>query len=416
MDNVWDVIVIGAGPAGLMAAGQAALNGAETLLLEKMEQSGRKLRITGMGRCNITNTANTEEFISHFGRNGRFLRQAFSRFFNKDLIRFMEDIGIQTVTERGGRVFPLSMDAAAVTEKITQWVEDRGVKIITGAPVEKIRMENGKVTGIQKRGGEIIPGRKVIVAAGGASFTGTGSTGDGFRMAEAVGHTIQKIRPALVPLKTTGNIAQRMQGLPLRNVKVTVFFDGKKKEEAFGEMLFTHFGVSGPIMLTLSGQIVDALIAGKKVEISIDLKPALGEAKLDARLLRELDEHGKQKVSTMLKRLLPLKMVPVCADLTNISPEKACHQVTSQERSKLLNWLKDLQLEISGHLPLEAAMITAGGVSLKEVDPRSMASRLVDGLFFAGEVLDLAADTGGYNLQEAFSTGWLAGKAAAEKD
>ena len=414
MEKDWDLIVLGGGPAGLMAAGQAASGGKRVLLLEKMDQPGRKLRITGMGRCNLTNIASNEEFISHFGKNGRFLRQAFSRFFNKELVDFLEGIGVETITERGGRVFPANDDAVIVTEKLVRWVENSGVKIMTGAPVEKIILVDGKISGIQTRAGDIFPCHEVIIATGGASYTGTGSTGDGFRMAEALGHSIEQLRPALVPLKTMGNTAQRLQGLPLRNARVTVYFNGKKSNEIFGEMLFTHFGVSGPIMLALSGQIVDALNAGIKVEISIDLKPALEEAKLDARLLRELDAHGKQKAASMLKRLLPMKMVPVCAELTGIPPDKPCHQITAEERGRLLRWLKDFRLEITGHLPLEAAMVTAGGVSLKEVDPRTMASRVIEGLYFAGEVLDLAADTGGYNLQAAFSTGWLAGQSVLD--
>jgi hypothetical protein len=415
LNNPLDVIVIGSGPAGLMAAGQAALQGARTLLLEKMDQPGRKLRITGMGRCNLTNILSLEDFIMHFGPNGRFLRQAFSRFFNQDLIQFMESIGIETITERGGRVFPKDMDAKSLNEKLISWVRSRGVEVKTKSPVEWITTANGKVTGVILRDGRSIASDKVILATGGASYVGTGSTGDGFRMADALGHAIVEIRPALVPLKTLGTTAQRLQGLPLRNVKISLYLNDKKTKEMFGEMLFTHFGVSGPVMLTLSGEIVDALNQGKKVDISIDLKPALDEVKLDARLRRELDTYGKQKIATMLKRLIPLKMVTVCAELAGIIADKPCHQITAEERSRILHWLKDFRLTINGYLPMEAAMITAGGVSLNEVDPRTMASKIVEGLYFAGEVLDLAADTGGYNLQEAFSTGWLAGRSAAER-
>ena len=406
------MIVIGGGPAGLMAAGQAALSGASVLLLEKMDQPGRKLRITGMGRCNLTNIIDQEAFITHFGRNGRFLRQAFGRFFNQDLIRFFESIGVETVTERGGRVFPNNMDAKELTSKLTDWVKTCGVEIISACPVDKVIVPDGVVTGVITRNGRQISAKNVVIATGGASYVGTGSTGDGFRMARELGHTIIGIRPALVPLKTAGNAAQQLQGLPLRNARISLYVEGKKTNEMFGEMLFTHFGVSGPVMLTLSGEIVDALDAKKQVEISIDLKPALDEARLDARLLRELDAHGKQKTATMLKRLLPLKMTPVCAEQAGLSLEKPCHQVSAAERARLLRWLKDFRLTVNGYLPLEAAMITAGGVSLDEVDPRSMESKIVKGLYFAGEVLDLEADTGGYNLQEAFSTGWLAGKSA----
>jgi hypothetical protein len=233
-------------------------------------------------------------------------------------------------------------------------------------------------------------------------------------MAESVGHTITPIRPALVPLETAGDVAPRLQGLSLRNVSVRVWVDGKKRAEAFGEMLFTHFGISGPIILSLSGQIVDALRQGQDVRLSIDLKPALDERKLDARLLRDLDAHGKRQFRALLKDLLPAKLIPVCMDLTSISPYKVGHQITARERKRLRVWLKDFRLEVTGHRPLEEAIITAGGLSTREIDPRTMASRLIKGLYFAGEVLDVDADTGGYNLQAAFSTGWLAGRSAAQ--
>lgn len=407
------VIVIGGGPAGLMAAGQAALQGVDVLLLEKMNRPGRKLRITGKGRCNLTNVAPMDEFIAHFGPNGRFLRQAFHRFFTADLLAFVEELGVRTVTERGGRVFPVSNDAEAVVDRLVRWVEKCGVTVQTGSPVERLLIGEGRIAGVQAASGQVYHADAVIVATGGASYPGTGSTGDGYRMAAAVGHTIVPIRPALVPLVTAGDIALRLQGLSLRNVSVRVFIDGKQRAEAFGEMLFTHFGVSGPVILTLSGRIVDVLRQGQRVTLSIDLKPALDEAKLDARLLRDLDTHGRQQFHTLLKGLLPRKLIAVCVDLTGIPADKPAHQITAQDRGRLRTWLKDFRLEVTGHQPIEAAIITAGGVDTREVDPRTMESRLVVGLYFAGEVLDIDADTGGYNLQAAFSTGWLAGRSAA---
>jgi len=406
------VIVIGAGAAGLMAAGQAAQMGAETLLLEKMNHPGRKLRIAGKGRCNLTNVAPVSEFIAHFGPNGRFLRQAFARFFNADLVAFFEELGVRTVAERGGRVFPASGQAQDVVDALVWRIGKQGVTLQTRSPVKRLLVEGGRVVGVQ------VPRRiyradAVIVATGGASYPATGSTGDGYRLSQAVGHTIVPIRPALVPLETAGDVAPRLQGLSLRNVTVRVWVNGKKQAEAFGEMLFTHSGVSGPIILSLSRQVVDALLMKQTVFLSIDLKPALDEGKLDARLLRDLDARGKRHFRSLLKGLLPSKLIPVCIDLTGIPSDKMAHQITSEERKRLRTWLKDFRLEVTGHRPFTEAIITAGGVDTREVDPRTLASRLVEGLYFAGEVLDVDADTGGYNLQAAFSTGWVAGRSAA---
>ncbi len=412
-NQTYDIVVIGAGPAGMIAAGQAALASARVVLLEKTDVPGKKLSITGKRRCNLTNTADLPTFIDHFGPNGRFLHQAFGRFFRDDLLEFFETIGVSTETERGGRIYPSNGDAQFVTQQLSQWTRDAGVHVTLHSPVDRLVVGNGHINAIKTRDKQIIPTKAVILCTGGATFTGTGSTGDGYHMARAVGHTLVPLRPALVPLKTAGITAQRLQGLSLRNIRFSVFFDQKKVIDAFGEMLFTHFGISGPVVLTHSGEIVDALRAGKHVSVSIDLKPALDESKLNARLLRELDQSGKQHVRTMLKRLLPSKMIAVCADQSKIPLDRPCHQVTAQERRRMLTWLKNFPLEITASLPLNVGMVTMGGVSLKEVDPRTMMSKVVDGLFFAGEVLDLAADTGGFNLQAAFSTGWLAGRHAA---
>ena len=414
------MIVIGAGASGLLAAGQAAQLGADVLLLEKMDHPGRKLRITGKGRCNLTNVAPLPEFIAHFGANGRFLRQCFSRFFTPDLLAFLEAGGVRTVTERGGRVFPASENARDVVDSLVRWVRGQAVDIQTVSPVGRLLVEGGRVAGVQisqrarQNAGHVYHADSVVIATGGKSYPGTGSTGDGYRLAESVGHTIVPVRPALVPLETAGDTAARLQGLSLRNVAVRIRVDDRQRAEAFGEMLFTHFGLSGPIILSVSKQAVDALRGGAQVSVAIDLKPALDEQKLDSRLLRDIDAHGKRHVRTLLQGLLPAKLVPVCADLTGIPLDKACHQVTAVERRRLRAWLKDFRLQATGHRSFSEAIITAGGVDLREVDPYTMASRLVDGLFFAGEVLDVDADTGGYNLQAAFSTGWVAGRSAAE--
>ncbi len=404
------VIVIGGGAAGLMAAGQAVRQACDVLLLEKMDRPGRKLRITGKGRCNFTNVADLSDAISHFGSNGRFLRQAFSRFFNSELIAFFEEQGVPSVTERGGRVFPLSGRAQDVAAALVRWAKEGGVSLRTGARAERLLIEDGHIAGVWAQNGRMHRADAIIITSGGASYPATGSTGDGYSLAESVGHSIKQIRPSLVPLETGGNTAERLCDLSLRNVAVRLLVNGKKHAESFGEMLFTSFGVSGPVILSLSRQVVDALGAGQTVSLSIDLKPALDEHKLDARLLRDLDAYGKQHFRTILKGLLPRKMIPVCMDLTGILPDKAGHQISAVDRKRLRSWLKNFRMEVTGHRPFTEAIVTAGGVDTREIDPRTMASRLAQGLYFAGEVLDIDADTGGYNLQAAFSTGWVAGR------
>lgn len=398
----------------MMAAGQAAAMGARTLLLEKMPRPGRKLAITGKGRCNLTNVASTVEFVSHFGPTGPFLRQAFHRFSNNDLVAFFEGLGVPTVVERGGRVFPASGRAYDVVDALTQWMRAQGVTVRNGVVVESLLTDGRQVRGIRDAGGKEYPADAVIIATGGMSYPATGSTGDGYRLAVSVGHAVASPRPALVPLETKGDVAPRLQGLSLRNVNVTMLVEGKKRAEAFGEMLFTHFGLSGPVILTLSGEIADVLDEGKKVAVSIDLKPALDERAMDGRLLRDFDLHGKRKFETLLKGLLPAKLIPLCAEQVHIPPDRRGHQITAEERGRLRGWLKGVCLEVTGVRPIAEAIVTAGGIDTNEIDPRTMASRRMEGLFFAGEVMDVDADTGGYNLQAAFSTGWLAGRSAAE--
>ncbi|HEU19832.1 MAG TPA: NAD(P)/FAD-dependent oxidoreductase [Deltaproteobacteria bacterium] len=422
--ETYDVTVVGGGAAGLIAAAQSAEMGAKTLLLEKMDRPGRKLRITGKGRCNLTNIVSLPEFIDHFGRNGRFLHQAFSRFFSEDLIDFFEKIGVRTVVERGGRVFPASEKAQDVVDALASLVKRRGVAVVTESPVQRLIIENGIIRGVSvssvhtresnppssQVATQIYRSDHVIIATGGASYPATGSSGDGYRLAESAGHTVIPIRPALIPLETAGTCSSKLQGLSLRNVTAAVMVNGKKKSTAMGEMIFTHFGVSGPIILSLSGNAVDALRSNQSVAVSIDLKPALDEAKLEDRLLRDFAQQGKKYFKTYLKELLPRKLIPVCIELTGINGDKLCHQITATERRMLLMWLKDFCLPVTGHQPLAEAIITAGGVDTREINPRTMESKLVHGLYFSGEVLDIAADTGGFNLQAAFSTGWLAGR------
>ena len=411
----FQVIVVGAGAAGLMAAGQAAEMGARTLLLEKMDRPARKLRISGKGRGNLTNMASLPEFIEHLN-NGRFLRNAFARFFSTDLTTFFLELGVRTQAERGGRVFPESNRAQDLVDAMTGWVKVRGVTVRTGVRVQGLLLEEQRIAGVQTSGTdgtEDIYGDAVIVTTGGASYPATGSTGDGYALARSAGHTVVPIRPALVPLETAGDVAGRLQGLSLRNVRVCLSAGGKQWSEAFGEMLFTHFGVSGPIILSMSRQAVDLVRDGEQVALSIDLKPALDEDKLDARLRRDLDRFGKRQFRTVLKELLPRMLIPVCIDQTAIPAFKVGHQITAEERSRLRAWLKGFRLQVTGYRGFKEAIVTAGGVDTREIDPRTMASRRIEGLYFAGEVLDVDADTGGYNLQAAFSMGWVAGRAAA---
>jgi len=408
----YDVIVIGGGAAGLLASGTAANSGAQTLLLEKMDQPGRKLFITGKFRCNITNTAPINDFIDHFGKNGRFLRQAFHRYFSDDLIDFFHKLNVPTVIERGGRVFPASGNSKDIVQALVKWCKESGVEIKTYSAVDELLFVGKKILGVRVQN-ENIETKSVIITTGGASYPGTGSTGDGYEFAKSAGHTIIPTRPALVPLITKGETSQKLQGLSLKNVDASTWINEVKMSHEFGEMLFTHFGISGPIILALSRQVVDDLAEGKNVEISIDLKPSLTQEKLDARILRDLDTKGAKQFHSMLKGLLPRKLIPVCIELTKISSEELCHQITADERKRLLRWMKDFRLGIKDHRGFRHAIVTAGGVSTNEIYPKTMESKLIEGLYFAGEVLDVDADTGGYNLQAAFSTGWLAGKAAA---
>ncbi|HRX10508.1 MAG TPA: NAD(P)/FAD-dependent oxidoreductase [Draconibacterium sp.] len=410
--NNFDIIVVGAGPAGLLAAGRAAELGAKVLILEKMYAPGRKLLITGKGRCNITNSAEISEFIKHVFPDGRFLRSAFSNYFSEDIIELLQRFGVESTLERGGRYFPASNKSLDILNALLDWINKLGVEIKCNQRVEKLLVENGKITGV-KASGENFAAQKVIIATGGKSYPGTGSTGDGYELARQAGHTIEKPIPALVPLETKGSMAQNLQGLNLKNVKAVIWVDGKKAGEDFGEMIFTHFGLSGPIILTLSRIAVAALQNNKKVEIAIDLKPALDEQKLDARLIRDLNEQGKKQIGNIFREWLPASMIPVFIEKLQINPEKECHQVTGNERKQIRNLMKDLRFEVSHNRSFKEAIITAGGIVTSEISPKTMESKLIGGLYFAGEVIDLDAETGGYNLQIAYSTGWLAGNSAA---
>ncbi len=411
--NKKHVVVIGGGAAGLIAAGQAAENGAKVTVLEKMKQPGRKICISGKGRCNLTNSASVTDFIEHFGKNGRFLRQAFSRFFTADLVDFFQEKGLAVTLERGGRYFPTSGKAPDILKVFLHWLKQLHVQIQTNSPVQAIIIENGQVQGV-KTTRETIHCNAVILATGGASYPATGSTGDGYAFAESAGHTIVPIRPALVPLQIKGGIEAALVGLELRNIEVKLFIDGKRQAKLFGELHFLKNSISGPVILTLSGKAVDGLRQGKKVSIALDLKPALNEQKLDNRLIRDLEKRHKEVFSEVLRGILPAALIPLCLKQTLIPADKFAGEIAKKERKILLQWLKNNRMEVSTHRPFKEAIVTAGGVNLNEVNPKTMESKIVQGLYLAGEVLDLNGNTGGYNLQAAFSTGYLAGRNAAK--
>jgi hypothetical protein len=405
------VIVVGGGASGMMAAGRAAECGADVLLLEKTPRLGNKLCITGKGRCNVTNVAELSEFVAHFGETGRFLYGALSHFFVPDLRAFLERRGMPTKVERGGRVFPASEDAREVAAALEGYLVLNGVRVLRRHPVEQILVEGQQVVGV-KACDRAFGGCAVVLATGGASYPRTGSTGDGYRLAAELGHRILPIRPALVPLVVGEPWVHNLQGLGLRNVQVTLLVENRPIAQQFGEMLFTHFGLSGPVVLTLSKQALDAQSKGR-VSLSVNLKPALSPDEVDQRLQRELDQHGRQRMQHILASLLPKSMVQVVLDLAGIAADKPANQVNAAERKRVAGLLQDLRLTIVGSRPIDEAIVTAGGVDTREIDPRTMESRLVKGLFFCGEVIDVDADTGGYNLQAAFSTGHLAGESAA---
>jgi predicted Rossmann fold flavoprotein len=409
----YDIIIIGAGAAGLLAAGTAAEAGANVLVLDSMKRAGRKLLITGKGRCNITNNSDIQNYMKQIFPLPKFCRPMFSRFFVSDMLQLLHRLNVPTIEERGRRVFPESQKSMDVVNALVKWVEDSGVAIKYDRRVKRIIQEDGKITGVALDTGAVFNCKKVILATGGRSYPATGSTGDGFRMVLELGHKVHTTLPALVPLETAGDLAESMQGLSMRNVEATLWADNKKVRSMFGEMLFTHYGLSGPIILDLSRDAVIAKRDNKFVELTLDMKPALDEAKLDARLLRELDFHGKSKLKSMLKNLLPLKMLYPFCHYVECDPEKFCNQVSGAERKKILRGLKEMRFTITGNTGWNDAIITSGGIDLKEVNPSTMESKVISGLYFAGEVLDLDAATGGYNLQIAWSSGYVAGHSAA---
>ena len=402
------ILVVGGGAAGMMAAVTAARNGKKVLLIEKNEKLGKKLFITGKGRCNITNAADIEDLFSAVVSNPKFLYSSFYSMTNDQVIDFFEELGVKTKVERGGRVFPESDHSSDVIRALEQEMKRLGIEIRLRTEAEEILAEDGRVTGVRLSSGKELHADAVIIATGGISYPSTGSTGDGYRFARECGHKVADLSPALVPMEVKEWYARELMGLSLRNVEIRIT-DGKKKlYEEFGEMLFTHYGVTGPVILSASS------IVGKKLKehpltLHIDLKPALTEEQLDKRMLREFEANHNRQFKNAVDSLFPSKLKPVIVELSGIQEDKKVNEVTKEERLHFVRLIKDFSMTLTGMRGYNEAIITKGGVSVKEIDPGTMESKLVNGLYFAGEVLDLDAVTGGYNLQIAWSTGYLAG-------
>lgn len=403
------VVVIGGGAAGLMAAVIAGREGAKVTLLEKMNYVGKKMGITGKGRCNITNACDMSDFIKNTPGNGKFLYGAYERFTNEDLLQLLHDAGLETKVERGGRVFPASDSALDVRNTFMKLMKHYGVDVHLEEPVKKLLVDDGVVTGVVTDR-ETYHADAVVIATGGKSYPATGSTGDGYMLGAQVGHTITDIRPSLVPIVTEESWVKDLMGLSLRNVELSVVAKNKVQAKMFGEMMFTHFGITGPIVLSLS-HTVGKLMRKKNIGIiglDINLKPALSPETLDKRLQKDFDLYSKKQLINGMKDLLPSRLIPLIIELAGIDPQKPINQISKEERQQIGYMLQHMPLTVKGLRPVEEAIVTAGGISLKEFNPKTMESKLVKGLYGAGEVLDIDAFTGGYNLQAAFSTGFVA--------
>ena len=417
------VVIIGGGPAGMMAAIKAKQEGNEAIIFEKMESLGKKLLITGKGRCNITSNLEISEFIQNIPGNGKFLYSAFENYNNKDIVNLLEENGLKTKVERGNRIFPETDKAIDVLNVFIKKIKELNIKVIINAKVIEILQNNGKVQGIKylktnETYKEIQENAdKVILATGGKSYPVTGSTGDGYIIAEKLGHTIKEIKPSLVPLESYDkNICKSLQGLSLRNVSIEVI-DTKNNKiiyKDFGEMLFTHYGISGPVIISSSAHLIrykniEELLKNHNIKLRIDLKPALSEEKLDLRILRDFEELKNKQIKNSLFKLLPQKLIEPIIEMSNIDKDKKTNEITKEERNRLIKTFKSFEIEMSGFRKIEEAIITAGGINIKEINPKTMESKLINGLYFAGEIIDVDAYTGGFNLQIAYSTGYTAG-------
>ena len=405
---MFDVIIIGGGAAGMMAAVQAGFRQKKVALIDKNTRLGKKIMITGKGRCNITNSAPIDEFIEQIPGNGRFLYSALYSFDNQAVLDFLAGYGLETKVERGGRVFPTSDRSQDVIDAFIRGLAEAGVNVMLNREVKAITRQNETFTVSTQQ--DDYHAAKVVIATGGVSYPLTGSSGDGYRWARQLGHTIVPPKPALVPLVTKEPWVRELQGLSLRNVLLSAWNGKRKLGEEFGEMLFTHYGVSGPIVLTLSRNINEALVTNKdKIILQLNLKPALTSEQLDKRIVRDFEKYSRKQFKNALDGLLPKLLIPVVIGLSQIDSDKFIHQITQAERQQLVELMQNLSMTVESTRPLKEAIVTSGGVSVKEVDPSTMESKLVTGLFFAGEVIDVDGNTGGYNLQAAWSTGYLAG-------
>ena len=405
-----DILIIGGGAAGLMAAGVASLKGKSVTVLERNERPARKVMITGKGRCNVTNNCDSlDELISNVPVNGRFLYSAFSSFMPRDTMELFEDMGVPLKTERGNRVFPVSDKAVDIVDALTAFATDDGAQIVN-ARATKLIIEDGCVKGVMTESGEAFYAQKVLVATGGKSYPVTGSTGDGYDFARQAGHTVTELKPSLVSLVCHEGVCTDLQGLALRNVAIKVVDTAKKKEiyKDMGEMLFTHFGVSGPMILSASSHMRN--MEKGRYQIFVDMKPALTPEQLDSRILRDFSENNNKNFINSLGGLLPRKMIPVVVKLSGIKPTEKVNQITKEQRARLVSVLKEFKITVNDFSPIKDAIVTSGGVKVSEINPKTMESKLCQNLYFAGEVIDVDAYTGGFNLQIAFSTGHLAGE------
>ena len=410
------VVVIGGGPAGMMAAITASQNGNQVTIVEKMQSLGRKLLITGKGRCNITSSLDIDDFIKNTPGNGMFLYSCYKQFTNQDIISFLKEQGLEVKEERGNRIFPVTNKSLDVLKCFTNKIKELNIEIKYNTSVKKIIVEENKVTGV-KTNKEVLKADKVILTTGGKSYPLTGSTGDGYELAKELGHTVTKIKPSLVPLEIHDkNMCKQLQGLSLRNINIQIEDIEKNKNiyDDFGEMLFTHFGVSGPTILSSSAHLVrykdiEEKMIKRKIILTIDFKPALTEEKLDNRILRDFEAQKNKQFKNSLDALLPQKLIPIIIGKSGISPNKKVNEVTKEERKKLVQMLKKFEIEIQKFRPIEEAIITSGGINIKEINPKTMESKIIKGLYFAGEIIDVDSYTGGFNLQIAYSTGYVAG-------